>query len=323
MSISCRIGLLQLADSAPVLVARSMGIFTRHGLDVEAVVVPSWANIADGLVWNGLDGALMFPPLAIMTALGQRGRAIGLRPGFPVSRGGNTIVLRGQKVDHTQWAEHADKRRAFDNWKNALGRKPRLGVVHLYSTHYLILSHFLKNLSVCRDTETEIVIMPPARMIQALAAGEIDGFCAGPPWGADAQLKDLAFIVAGSASIAPGHLEKMLVLKELWKNEHPDGSARLHAALTEAIALCNDPAHAAEITQLLSRPLNANGLGLPEEAVKAVMPGSRAIADAMMFGGQNEQTGASCGWMIKDMQNEGWLPSAMLETLRTLGWYEC
>ncbi|KXV70253.1 nitrate ABC transporter ATP-binding protein, partial [Acetobacter malorum] len=260
MSISCRIGLLQLADSAPVLVARSMGIFTRHGVDVEAVVVPSWANIADGLVWNGLDGALMFPPLAIMTALGQRGRAIGLRPGFPVSRGGNTIVLRGQKVDHTQWAAHADKRRAFDNWKNALGRKPRLGVVHLYSTHYLILSHFLKNLSVCRDTETEIVIMPPARMIQALAAGEIDGFCAGPPWGADAQLKDLAFIVAGSASIAPGHLEKMLVLKELWKNEHPDSSPRLHAALTEAIALCNDPAHAAEITQLLSRPLNANGL---------------------------------------------------------------
>lgn len=118
------------------------------------------------------------------------------------------IVLRGQQADREQWHAEPDKNKAFHIWKNTLNRKPRLGVVHLYSTHYLILTRFLKNIAIPRDTETEIVIMPPASMIQALAAGEIDGFCAGPPWGADASLKHLAFNVAGSASLAPGHLEK-------------------------------------------------------------------------------------------------------------------
>ncbi|NVN12873.1 ABC transporter substrate-binding protein, partial [Nguyenibacter vanlangensis] len=73
MTQTIRIGLLRLADSAPVLVARNAGLFARHGIDAEIVVAPSWANIADGLAWNGLDAALVFPPLAIMTALGQRG----------------------------------------------------------------------------------------------------------------------------------------------------------------------------------------------------------------------------------------------------------
>ncbi|MFT8515538.1 MAG: ABC transporter substrate-binding protein [Acetobacter persici] len=321
MSISCRIGLLRLADSAPVLVARSMGFFDRHGLDVEPVIVPSWANIADGLVWNGLDGAVMFPPLAIMTALGQRGRPVALRPGLPVSRGGNMIVLRGQAETQAQWQSGRDKHSAFTKWTQSLGRKPRLGVVHLYSTHYLILTRFLQAHAICRDTETEIVIMPPSSMIQALAAGEIDGFCAGPPWGADACLKNLAFVVAGSAQVMPGHLEKILTLRDQWTSENPDGAARLYAAIREATALCNQPAHASEITRLLSAPLNAEGLDLPYEALKHIMPGTPDAPDAMLFDTQPRSTRSSCGWMIEDMQREGWLTPAQLGALSQLGWY--
>lgn len=320
MSTSCRIGLLQLADSAPVLVACALNIFSRHGLEIAPVVVPSWANIADGLVWNGFDGAVMFPPLAIMTALGQRGRALDLRPGLPLSRGGNMLVLRGQKAEQALWDAEPDKHTAFKNWQQALGRKPRLGVVHLYSTHYLILTCFLSKHAINRDTETDIVIMPPARMIEALAAGEIDGFCAGPPWGADATLKNLAFAVAGSASTMPGHLEKMLVLKEQWKADNPNAEARLHAALREAVALCNTPAQAPFITELLSAPMQDGGLGLPTDALKAVLPGTTSTPDVMVFDTKSQSTEASFGWMLEGMQAEGWLTPALLDTLKTLGW---
>lgn len=322
MSASCRIGLLQLADSAPVIVAHALNIFSRYGLDIEPVPVPSWANIADGLVWNGLDGAIMFPPLAIMTALGQRGRAIDLRPGLPLSRGGNMIVLRGQPAAQEQWHTEPDKNRAFHIWKNALHRKPRLGVVHLYSTHYLILTRFLKSLAVDRDTETEIVIMPPASMIQALAAGEIDGFCAGPPWGADAALKHLAFSVAGSASLVPGHLEKMLILKETWKAANPDAATRLYKAVQEAATLCNAPEHAKDITDLLAAPLQDHGLSLPAQAVAIIMPGTPTTPDAMLFDTTRQSAAASFGWMIKDMQTEGWLSHSLPETLHRLGWVD-
>lgn len=319
MSNACRIGLLQLADSAPMLVACALNLFSKYGLEVKPVIVPSWANIADGLVWNGLDGAIMFPPLAIMTALGQRGRALDLRPGLPLSRGGNMIVLRGQKPNQTRWHIEPNKNKAFHIWKNTLNRKPRLGVVHLYSTHYLILSRFLKSLSISRDTETEIVIMPPANMIQALAAGEIDGFCAGPPWGADANLQNLAFSVAGSASIVPNHIEKMLILKETWKQANPTAMKRLSSALAEAAVLCNASEHAHYITTLLSAPLHTHGLGLPAQAVASIMP-STTTPDAMYFDTTLEPPTLSFEWMLKDMQNEGWITPSLLEMLHTLGW---
>lgn len=320
MSTPCRIGLLRLADSAPVFVASAFNIFARHDLDVRPVIVPSWANIADGLVWNGLDGALMFPPLAIMTALGQRGRAIGLQPGLPISRGGNMIVLRGQNTEHALWSSETDKHVAFKNWQRRLGRKPRLGVVHLYSTHYLILSRFLKNIAIVRDTETEIVIMPPARMIQALAEQEIDGFCAGPPWGADAQLKNLAFTVAGSASIVPDHIEKMLIMTEQWKNTHPNEINRLYQALTEAVSLCRAPEEAAGIMTLLSNTVQNNGLDLPPDALPIIMPGSNATADAMVFDTHEQNADTSFGWMLEDMQTEGWLTPSTMPRIKHLNW---
>ncbi|MFT9399494.1 ABC transporter substrate-binding protein [Acetobacter sp.] len=320
MSAPCRIGLLQLADSAPVIVANALNIFSKYGVEVEPVIVPSWANIADGLVWNGLDGAIMFAPLAIMTALGQRGRPIGLRPGLPLSREGNKIVLRGQQADREQWHSDSDKHRAFQHWAATLNRKPRLGVVHLYSTHYLILTRFLKSISIFRDTETEIVIMPPANMIEALAAGEIDGFCAGPPWGADAALKHLAFPVAGSASIVPGHLEKMLILKETWKTENPDATHRIYNAVSDAAKLCVAPEQGAYITDLLSAPLTAYGLNLPAQAVATVMPNTTTAPDTMIFDTTPRSAVSSFGWMIQDMQTEGWLSCPLPDTLHNLGW---
>ncbi|WP_086650966.1 ABC transporter substrate-binding protein [Acetobacter cibinongensis] len=320
MSTSCRIGLLQLADSAPVIVAHALNLFSKYGVAVEPVIVPSWANIADGLVWNGLDGSIMFAPLAIMTALGQRGRAIALRPGLPLSREGNKIVLRGQHAEQEQWHSECDKHRAFQHWAATLDRKPRLAVVHLYSTHYLILTRFLKSISICRDTETEIVIMPPANMIEALAAGEIDGFCAGPPWGADAALKHLAFPVAGSASIVPGHLEKMLILKETWKAENPDATHRIYNAVCDAAKICTAPEQTAYVTDLLSAPLTAHGLGLPVEAVATVMPAAPTAPDTMIFDTTPRSADSSFGWMIQDMQTEGWLTRPLPDALSTLGW---
>lgn len=320
MSAPCRIGLLQLADSAPVIVAHALDIFSKYGVKVEPIIVPSWANIADGLVWNGLDGAIMFAPLAIMTTLGQRGRAIALRPGLPLSREGNKIVLRGQQTEQEQWYSDGDKHRAFQLWAATLNRKPRLGVVHLYSTHYLILTRFLKSISICRDTKTEIVIMPPANMIEALATGEIDGFCAGPPWGTDAALKHLAFPVASSASIVPGHLEKMLFLKETWKTENPDATHRIYNAVCDATKICTAPEQTAYITNLLSAPLTACGLDLPTEAVATVMPASPTVPDTMIFDTMPRSAASSFGWMIQDMQTEGWLTAPLPETLSNLNW---
>ncbi|PYD77285.1 nitrate ABC transporter ATP-binding protein, partial [Komagataeibacter oboediens] len=134
MNTPLRIGVLKLADSAPVIMGRHQGIFARHGLETEIVVSPSWANIADGLAWNRLDAAVIFAPLAMMTALGRRGHDTGLRPLGRISRSGNTIMLRGANPVEGTWNAGRQGRQAFDRWSTAIGRKPRIAVVHMYST---------------------------------------------------------------------------------------------------------------------------------------------------------------------------------------------
>lgn len=190
MTRALRIGLLRLTDSAPVVIARNHGLFARHDITPEIVLSPSWSNIADGLAWKTLDAAVIFPPLAIMTALGRRGHAASLRPLCTLSRGGNTLVLRGTNPLATPWPAGAEGRQAFDRWQQSIGRRPRLAVVHMYSTHLLILRRFLGQIGVEMDSGIELVVMPPADMISALADRAIDGGCVGPSWGTEACLRD-------------------------------------------------------------------------------------------------------------------------------------
>lgn len=319
MSSAIRIGLLRLADSAPLVIGRNLGIFEKHGLDAELIISPSWANIADGLVWNGLDAALVFPPLAIMTTLGHRGREIDLGPGIPVSCGGNTIVLRGQHIPSLLDTNDITIHRSFESWRTGLSRRPKLAVVHLYSTHFLILMDFLRSVKAEPVQDVEIVIMPPDRMIAALASDEIDGFCAGPPWGTEADLRGLGSIVAGSANIHLGHLEKTLVTTQRWGQSSSALPQALKGAINEAIRFCMNPRNSAEIVRQLSSSITNGGLNLPSEATEQIMP-DQNHPNAMQFSVSAANSNLSITWMIQAMQTQSWLTPANMKRLYELGW---
>lgn len=319
MSSVIRIGLLRLADSAPLIIARNLGIFERHGLNAELVVSPSWANIADGLVWNGLDAALIFPPLAIMTTLGHRGRTIDLGPGIPVSCGGNTIVLRGQRIPSFLDTTNITRHQNFEIWRNSLKRRPKLAVVHLYSTHFLILMKFLKSVMGDQEQNVEIVVMPPDRMIDALADEEIDGFCAGPPWGTEADLRGLGSIVAGSANIHPNHLEKTLITTQRWEQDSLKRSQALKAVIRETKRFCMESRNSAEVVRQLASSIAHGGLSLPSKATEQIMP-DQSNPNAMQFDCSTTGVDSSIAWMVEAMGAQGWLNPTNMKRLYELGW---
>src|SRR5260370_40235120 len=78
-----KLGLLRLTDAAPLIVAKELGTFAEEGLDVELSIEPSWANVADKIVYGLLDGAVMLPPLALAVTLGLGGGGPPL--GVPIS----------------------------------------------------------------------------------------------------------------------------------------------------------------------------------------------------------------------------------------------
>jgi NitT/TauT family transport system ATP-binding protein/nitrate/nitrite transport system substrate-binding protein len=240
-----RLGMLRLTDAAPVLVAAEEKLFAEHGIDVEVSIEPSWANIGDKLGYGLLDGAVMLPPLAIASALGLRGRRTDLIVPLSLSANGNAVTLASgfeQEFRARGIAAIAD------------GRTLRLAVVHTYSTHDLLLRYWLAAQGIDPDRQVHISVIPPAEMVGSLAAGAIDGFCAGAPWGQVASHSGLGFTAIHTAQIWRNHPEKCLALRADFAAGDPASVRALLIALSDAARLCASPTRRAALADMLAVP---------------------------------------------------------------------
>lgn len=305
MSAQLRLGLLRLADSAPILLAAERGLFTACGVDVQISVEPSWANIADKLTYGLLDAAVMLPPLALACALGLRGvRAPVLVP-MGISRGGNSVVLARPVAAAVGTAEDAmSAGRRFAAWARAQAEPPRFAVVHAFSTHNLLLRYWLAASGADPDSDVRIVSVPPELVVQAMAEGAVAGFCAGAPWGGVAEERGTGRVLLGSSEIWAAHPEKCLGVRAGWADANPNALQSLLRALLRAGRLCDDPAEAHTVCSLLGPDF----LGLSRAACRAALPGGdareriRFHASAVWFPWHRHAT-----WFLGQMRRWGWL----------------
>jgi NitT/TauT family transport system ATP-binding protein/nitrate/nitrite transport system substrate-binding protein len=252
MAETIRLGLLRLCDAAPVVLADHEAMFAANGVRVSLSVEPSWANIADKLSYGLLDGAVMLPPLAMACAAGLRGRRTPLVIPMSLSANGNAVTLA------------APLREAFYSGgiaKVVAGKRLHFAVVHGFSTHNLLLRYWLAVSGVNPETDVELSVLPPAEMVSSLAAGAIDGFCAGAPWGQVAAYAGLGFIAVRSDEIWRGHPEKCLALREELVERDPAGVLALLSTLCVTSALCGAPDKRRALAALLGQP---EYLHLPE-----------------------------------------------------------
>jgi NitT/TauT family transport system ATP-binding protein/nitrate/nitrite transport system substrate-binding protein len=258
MSSKIRLGLLRLTDAAPVLVAAEEHLFAEQGLEVEISVEPSWANIGDKLGYGLLDGAVMLPPLALACALGLRGRRTDLVVPMSLSANGNSVTLAARFQDEFARAGIAGI---------AAETKLRLAVVHTYSTHDLLLRYWLAAQGL-DPSQVTISVLSPTEMVGSLAAGAIDGFCAGAPWGQVAGHAGLGFTAIQTGQIWQNHPEKCLALRADFAAGDPAAVRGLLIALADAARLCANPNRRAALAEMLGRP---DYLDLPASLIASSM----------------------------------------------------
>src|SRR5262249_12833657 len=146
---------------------------------------PSWANIADKLAYGFLDAAVILPPLAFAIELGLRGASQRLLIPCNVSMGGNTVTFASvlaRRLEGRARQETISLPKALAA-ELTQGQPLVLGVVHAYSTHNLLLRYWLATAGLQAGRDVRLTVIPPARAVEALASGQIAGFCAGAPWG--------------------------------------------------------------------------------------------------------------------------------------------
>jgi NitT/TauT family transport system ATP-binding protein/nitrate/nitrite transport system substrate-binding protein len=248
----------------------------------------------------------MLPPLALAASAGLRGMKARLLVPLSLSQGGNAITVRTD-IAHALVSPAAPQRIRLLDWLHAQPAPPRFAVVHIFSTHNLLLRYWLAAGGADPDRDIETVVIPPEQVGRALAAGDIAGFCAGAPWGDAAERAATGRVLLGTSAIWPFHPEKCLCVNEPWVQSNPDTLRRLLQALLQAQVRCDQLGQADAVADLLADP---DGLALPRESARAVLPGGtgaeriRFHARAAWFPAR-----AHAAWFIGQMQRWGWMPA--------------
>lgn len=272
-------GFMPLFDSAVLVAAGELGFAAREGIDLTLHRETSWANIRDRIAIGHFDLAHMLGPMPLACNLGLTPLASETIVPFSLGLGGNCVT-----ISNAVWAGMAVQGaepdldpacagaalHALIRERQTAGLDPlRFAVVHPHSGHNYELRYWLAACGIDPD-EIEIVIVPPPFMVDALAAGRIDGYCVGEPWNSASVAAGTGHIVTVKALLWRNSPEKVIGVRKVWAEQNPEALAALLRALHHSARWCQDPANHAELAEVMAQP---GFLGLPPTMQMPILTG--------------------------------------------------
>jgi two-component system, oxyanion-binding sensor len=281
MTIELSAGFLPLTDSAILIAARERGFAEAEGIALDLVRETSWANVRDKLAVGQFEISHALAPMPIAANLGLTPFETRLIAPMALGLGGNAITVSNRLVAEMQH-QHAFEMMNAKGAGEALARVVRsgqaegrkrlqFGVVHPFSGHNFELRYWLGASGIAPDSDIEIVILPPSLMADALASGQIDGYCVGEPWNSVGVASGAGRIIATKSSIWASSPEKVLAVREDWAEENMETLHALLRALYRSAEWCGQPSNHSELAALLSSP---NYLGQPASVILPALDGS-------------------------------------------------
>lgn len=295
-----RIGFLPLLDAAPLVVAHELGFFEREGLSTVLRRQPGWASVRDKMLYGAIHVA--HAPAGFLYAInaGATPNVGRCCSAFIMSAQGNAITISRRLYD--RGIRHAE-----DFPAEIRARRPELltfGIVSQHSSHAHLLHGWLQRGGMDPKKDLRTVVLPPQQMVASLAAGHIDGFCAGEPWNTLAVSEGHGWVAADSAALTPLHPEKVLLVHEDFAAQFHDEHMRLLRAQRAACEWCADPSHHASLVKLLMRWVF---IDVPERVI------ARSLASplAPLFIGPNlhEPSKDKATWILGEMRRHHLLPT--------------
>lgn len=285
-STTLRVGFIPLVDASPLIAAHEKGFAAAEGLSLDLVRESSWANIRDRVTLGHFDAAHMLAPMTIAATLGIGHLKAPIVTPFVLNLDGNSVAVTTGLARAMQAEpgggdlfDPAATARALARVVAARAREggtaPTLAMVYPFSSHNYELRYWLAAGGIDPDRDVRLVVVPPPFMVDAMRAGQVEGFCVGAPWPSLAVASGLGHIVATRAAIWPHRPEKVVGMREAWAERHPGELAALIRALDRAAAWCDAPENAGELAEILARP---SYLGVAAEIIARSLTG-RIVAE--------------------------------------------
>lgn len=255
-TVTIPVAFMPLVDAAPLIIAQELGFAEAEGIALDLVAAPSWSSLRDMLAFGRVDAAHMLSPLPVAMAMGLGGVSTALSAVSVLSVNGNVIGV-GKPLENRLHGkgygfDFADPFRAAEALVKVRQRPIVFGVPFPFSMHAALLRYWAAASALGQDS---IIIrtIPPPLMTSALAAGDVDAFCVGEPWGSVAVEQGAgALLLPGQAiwSFAP---EKVLATRTDWAEMESDLLGRLMRAVWKAGRWLGSPETRATASDLLSR----------------------------------------------------------------------
>ena len=196
--------------------AKPMGFYEKHGLNVEVIKTAGWAVIRDKTINKEYDAAHMLSPMPIAITMGAGSNPIPYTMPAIENINGQAITLA---------IKHKDKRDP-KSWKGM-----KFAVPFDYSMHNYLLRYYVAEHGIDPDQDIQIRAVPPPEMVANLRADNIDGFLGPDPMNQRAVFDGVGFIHILSKEIWEGHPCCAFAASK----EFVTGSPNTYAALLKAI----------------------------------------------------------------------------------------
>jgi ABC-type nitrate/sulfonate/bicarbonate transport system substrate-binding protein len=309
-----RIGFTALADCAPIILARELGLFAKYGVEVRLSREVGWATIRDKIIYGELDAAHAPAGMVVGVSCGIGAVQTECLTGVVINLHGNAITL-SQRL----WREGVREGKSLRQYIAVSRERLTLGYVYQHSSHGFMLRNWLQANAIDPERDVRLVVVPPAQVHTNLKAAHIDGYCVGEPWNSLAVMSRVGWIAATSAELEPGHPEKVLMVRRSFAEAREAEHLALIAAVIEAGRFCDAPENRERVIETLAQPEVINA---PFEAVRMSLSGLFDYGHGRVekTGGQhlfhangaNEPTREKADWVITNLVRSGIVPDSTL-----------
>ena len=263
-----KIGFIPLTDCASVVMAQELGLYKKHGVDVEVSREASWATIRDKMLSGDLQGAhcLFGMPFSVYTGVGgQAGKEMHIA--MILNNNGQAITLSKDFCEQVGFREVGKVKSAVE----ALKAKKTVTFAMTFpgGTHDIWLRYWLAAAGLDQKT-LKIITIPPPQMVQNMKVGNMDGYCVGEPWNGVAVQQGIGTTHICTQDIWKHHPEKALVVNKEFSESRREELQGVMRAVLEASAWLDNPDNRKQAAGVIGKPAYVNA---PADVIEARLLG--------------------------------------------------
>ncbi|MEO0868489.1 MAG: CmpA/NrtA family ABC transporter substrate-binding protein, partial [Cyanobacteria bacterium J06642_11] len=253
---SLKVAFLPITCATPIIMSKPLGIYEKHGLDVELMKYASWSVVRDAAIAGELDAYHMLAPMPIAMSLGLGSTPFSVKLASIENNNGQGIAVA---------KKHLGKVKGPADFKGMT-----IGIPYDYSNHNLLLRYYLATGGLDPDNDVKLLILPPPDAIAKMSTGQIDAFILPDNFTQRVVQDDIGFIHLLTKDLWAGHPCCAFVAAQNWIDENPNTFRALNKAIIDGATYANNPANRKEIAAAIAP---REYLNQPLPVLEAVMTG--------------------------------------------------